>query len=422
MTRNTHDILRRLAGGTCLAAALTLSVVLAGCASGSKTEQPAAVEYEFWPPFPQEPRIQFLTSFEYSSDIEPPKSGMEELVYGKEIQAVLLINKPYGVAMIDGKIYVCDTRNVNVTILDLVKQEVRLMGVRGSGRLMKPIAICIAPDGMKYVADASRGVIFVYDAEDRFLTTFGHERLKPVAVAVHDDKLYISDFQNHYVEIMDRFTGEVLGNTGEPGRERGQIAGPLGLGVGPDGTLWVSDIMNCRLQAFDTDGNVLKVIGGRGDSPGTFTRPKHLAVDDRGYVYIVDAAFENVQMFDDQGQLLLNFGGGGDSLGAMDLPAGICVYSGNLDLFAKYVHPAFQIEKLIIVTNQFGTKKVSVYGLGQLREGKTVRDIAGSIAKPPTDQAAEKKSIFSGIPSEPMPIEGVDEAQPPSPEPTPPTP
>jgi hypothetical protein len=62
----------------------------------------------------------------------------------------------------------------------------------------------------------------------------------------------------------------------------------------------------------------------------------------------------------------------------MYLPAGITVHEGDLDLFQQYVHPAFKVERLILVTNQFGDNKIAIYGMGQLAPGKTIADIAAS--------------------------------------------
>jgi hypothetical protein len=83
-------------------------------------------------------------------------------------------------------------------------------------------------------------------------------------------------------------------------------------------------------------------------------------------------------LFDQVGRPLTFFGSAGSHPGAMYLPAGITVHEGDLDLFQQFVHPAFKAERLIIVSNQFGTNKISVYAFGQLAPGKTVADISAS--------------------------------------------
>jgi hypothetical protein len=44
------------------------------------------------------------------------------------------------------------------------------------------------------------------------------------------------------------------------------------------------------------------------------------------------------------------------------LPAGLIVDYNNLGLFEKYVAPGFKLEYLILLTNQVGPHKVSVFG------------------------------------------------------------
>ena len=80
----------------------------------------------------------------------------------------------------------------------------------------------------------------------------------------------------------------------------------------------------------------------------------------------------------EKGQVLTFFGTPGTHPGAMYLPAGVCVHEGDLELFKDKIHPAFQAERLVLVTNQFGPNKVTVYAMGHLRPGKTVQDIASS--------------------------------------------
>jgi hypothetical protein len=102
-------------------------------------------------------------------------------------------------------------------------------------------------------------------------------------------------------------------------------------------------------------------------------------------------------MFDKEGRLLMDFGGTGTHPGSMDLPAGICVHEGDLDLFQQYVHPAFEAERLVIVTNQFGKNKVAVYAFGHEREGMDVGQ--GAVVAP-----APPPSIKPTAPEPPPPV------------------
>jgi hypothetical protein len=126
-----------------------------------------------------------------------------------------------------------------------------------------------------------------------------------------------------------------------------------------------------------------------------------MAVDNDGTLYVVDAAFQNVQLFNDVGQVFTFFGSPGSHPGAMYLPAGICVHEGDLDIFAKYINPAFEAQRLIIVTNQFGLNKISVYALGRLKPGKTVADIAASQGIVPEGTSASTQPILPNPTTQP---------------------
>jgi len=78
----------------------------------------------------------------------------------------------------------------------------------------------------------------------------------------------------------------------------------------------------------------------------------------------VDAAGQVVQIFDDTGRLLMWFGEPGSSRVDLDLPAKVAVDYDNVALFQKYAAPDFQIDHLVIVTSQYGPRKVSVFGFG----------------------------------------------------------
>jgi hypothetical protein len=363
---------------------LCLCLVLYGC--GTTTQRQIQVEnrqFSFWPQFPDEPRVQFLVAYRYSSDIEIKKSKFEDLLYGEEA-SVLPINKPYGIAMWDSKIYVCDIKNTGLVVLDLAKHQTRLMTTSGLGGMAQPTDIAISADGFKYVADAVRGVIFVFDEKERHVKSFGHEGFKPVSIAIHGDNLYVCDFISQSVLVMDRKDGQVIKTIGEPGGEDGQFIRPLGIDVDADGYVYVSDVIKCRLQKFNPEGELVRAIGQISDTAGSFVRPKHIEVDHQGIAYVTDAAFDNVQMFNDEGQTLMFFGSGGSHPGAMNLPAGICVTEDNIEVFREYIHPSFDADRIVLVTNQFGPNKIGVYAVGQLREGKTNADIASTISDIPS--------------------------------------
>lgn len=391
-----------------------------GCGAPEKPKVEAASEvkagqYAFWPIFPDDPRIQFLRSFGTSDDVNPATpSAIEKLVFGKEGEKTASINKPYGVAMKNGKIYVCDIRGRSIVVLDLKKKQTRLVGTTGLHQVAHPVAITVADDGMIYVADNERCAVMVFDANERYSASMGYDKMKPVAVAVFGDTLYVSDLGNQTIAMFDRKSGKKTSSFGTVGDADGQFRVPLGLAVDKVGNVYVTDMMRCTVQKFSPKGEFISAYGQMGDRPGQFARPKHIAVDADGIQYIVDAAFSNVQLFDDKKQLLMAFGALGDFPGAMDVPAGICISEDGLDLFQSLVHPGFQAKRLLIVSNQFGTRKINVYALGELKQGWTAQQLAAVAAEvsPGTgvseDQAQLQKAVGNLPDAQPS-----DEANPP---------
>jgi len=349
-------------------------------ATGCQPQKAAAVrkEFSFWPSAPDEPRIQFLTSYVSSADLTDKQTKFEDSIYGKA--DVLPITKPYGVAMWKGKIYVCDIRSKGVTVLDLQTRLTHIMGASGVGQIDKAVDIAVSPDGYKYVVDANRAVIVAFDQTDRFVAVFGPKDFNPVSVAVYKNELFVADFRGQKVKVLDRATGALRRTIGEGGPDDGQFVRPLAVRVNPKGQIVVSDIMKCRIQTFSADGKFVSGIGQMGATPGDLNKPKHFSFDSDGYMYVVDAGFNNVQVFDDEGKVVDYFGSSGTHPGSMDLPAGVFVQEGDVDLFKQYIHPAFQAERLIIVTNQFGPHRVAVYAQGHLKKGKTLADVLPSRA------------------------------------------
>ncbi len=364
------------------AALAALSMAFVGCASGGAKPdkaQRATGTFSFWPPPPVEPRVQFIGTFDSSEDISPIKtSALETVVFGADAAKPADVQKPYGVAIRDGKIYVCDIRAKALVILDFAKKQTRIVGVTGVNRLERPVAVAVADDGTIYVADGVQQAVYVFGRDERFVMALPLAGLKPAGVAVHGDRLYVTDIKRQGVIILERASGKETGFIGTVGDEDGQFRLPLGVSTDKAGNVYVVDMMRCRVQKFTKDGTFISGFGEAGDHVGGFARPKQLAVDNDGIVYVVDSAFQNVQMFNDKYELLMHFGSVGAYPGAMSLPVGIAVTDTGLQYFQGLVHPGFQIKRLIVVANQFGGNKVGVYALGERKSSYSLADLRSS--------------------------------------------
>ncbi|MCC7390416.1 MAG: hypothetical protein IT431_16810 [Phycisphaerales bacterium] len=363
-----------------LAAPLAVGMILlAGCGGGAPaTSRKPSVSglYAFWPRPPADPHMQFLQPIASREDVSPEKrSALSNLVFGEDQELQSAIEKPYGVDIRDGCMYVCDIRKNTLVVLDFAKQQMRLVGATGFNTLVNPVDVHVADDGMIYVADNERLAVFVFGADERFQRVIGHDEFRPVGVVTVGDRLYVCNIEQQVVEIFNRFTGEQIGSIGSVGDQDGQFRLPIGIDADGEGNLYVVDMMRCRVQKFGPDGAFLASVGDVSDNAGSFVRPKQIAVDSDGVVYVVDAAFQNVQMFDSEFRLLMHFGAAGDFAGAMNLPAGICVDDTSLRYFTDELHPGFRAKRLVLVTNQFGLAKVNAYAMGDRDEGWTISEL-----------------------------------------------
>jgi len=344
-----------------LFATILIFIFISGCATTPDVKQAPV----FYPEAPALPRIQFLTSFTSSLDIEPEKSALDQFIVGGK-QTIIRLDKPYGVAIHDGKIYVCDT-NQTVVVIDLNKKTFGpLAGAQGRGKLLQPINISIDKAGNKYVADPIKQQVAAYDKNDFYVRSYELNRdWKPVDAVTYEDKLYVADIKNKEVQVFSLATGELTQSFGQQGEPKDKLALPTNLAFDSEGFLYVADTGRFQIIKLDRDGNVRGTIGQLGNQLGFFARPRGIALDRENRLYAVDAAFDNVQIFTKEGQLLFFFGRAGQTPGDLYLPAKVAVDYQNIEYFKRYADPSFEIEALILVTSQFGNFMVNVYGLGK---------------------------------------------------------
>lgn len=86
------------------------------------------------------------------------------------------------------------------------------------------------------------------------------------------------------------------------------LAGPSGLAVGRDGTLYIADTFNGRIRAVDpATGTISTVVGDGGEyryqgpmeaSSGSLSRPSGIAVDGDGNLFITDSDNHLIRRWD----------------------------------------------------------------------------------------------------------------------------
>jgi DNA-binding beta-propeller fold protein YncE len=250
------------------------------------------------------------------------------------------MTKPYGIAVHHGRMFVGDTVRHDIGVYDFPEQKFFKIGVEedeeGHGKLEMPMGLDVDGQGNLYVFDGKIKNVMVYNRDGKFLRQIGDadKIARPAGIAVTKDgsRIYAVDIggsssNEHKVIVYDGKSGEHLFDIGKRGTEKGEFNLPRDTVVAPDGSVYVVDSGNFRVEKFTPDGKFLNTFGAIGRQSGQFSRPKEIAADKDGNVYIVDAAFGNFQIFDSTGQLLLAVGtrSNTDGPAKYSLPAGIAI-------------------------------------------------------------------------------------------------
>ena len=350
-------------------------------ASGAAAQQQTASKDPVWPAPPDAPRVRWVGALSSERQLGRKESFFARLkrsIAGTSITGVYELSRPYDVYARDSnRIYVTDGVTPTVVVFDRLSKRVEFLGADAPGGLRKPMGLGGDAAGNVYVADQVGRRVLVFDSSGHFVRTFGGRQvlLNPVDVAVDAEsgRYYVVDSYLHQVVVFDA-GGQVIARLGrgsgtaddslralearfEPpgsgadgpdsavghavagrphraeghdvlgnrGGEQGEFRYPVSATVGPDGSLYVVDQLNFRVQVFDRAGRFARIVGSPGTTPGSFARPKGVGVDSEGHLYVSDAAFNNVQIFDRGGELLLVVAEAGRQPGALLAPLGITV-------------------------------------------------------------------------------------------------
>jgi streptogramin lyase len=157
----------------------------------------------------------------------------------------------------------------------------------------------------------------------------------PTGVALSSTgDIFISDGYGN--ARVHRFSpqGELILSWGEPGAEPGQFRLPHNIWIDKEDKVWISDRENHRVQIFDIMGNFL-------DQWTDLLRPTHVCIDKNETVYISELS-RRISIFSMDGQLLARWGNESHSMEDSLLvgPHVICVDSHG-DIYVGEVAQTF---------------------------------------------------------------------------------
>ena len=146
-----------------------------------------------------------------------------------------------------------------------------------------------------------------------------------------DGSMYVADTMNHRIQKFDAARNFVK-SWGSQGNAPGQFNEPWGIAVGADGSVYVADTWNHRIEKFDADGNFITAWGVFGDVGENYQEnllqlygPRALAADKDGNVWVMDTGNERVIQFSPAGEALDVYGGTGGDVGQFLEPVGLAI-------------------------------------------------------------------------------------------------
>jgi DNA-binding beta-propeller fold protein YncE len=173
-------------------------------------------------------------------------------------------------------------------------------------------------------------------AADRVIGADGSQpgqlsRPRDLAVA-EDGSLYVADTENHRIQHLapDGSVLNIWGSYADISKGEappGTFFEPWGIALGPDGSIYVADTWNHRIQKFTGEGQFVKMWGyfGEAEQPDAFWGPRDVTVDGDGRVFVTDTGNKRIVVFDADGNYINQFGGTGLGLGQFDEPVGVAV-------------------------------------------------------------------------------------------------
>lgn len=307
-----------------------------------------------WPVPPDKPRIKYVGAIYGAGDVEPAKkAGFLDRLAGIEKNDIKPgFVKPYGIATDSkGRIYVTDSGQGLVFVLDTKSKKVSYLGRTPQLRLMVPIGITVDSKDRVWVADPVGQHVVAFDGEGNVVMTLGRtgELVNPTDVVLDEarQRAYVVDSKQHKVVVYNPETGALIGQFGKRGDQPGEFNFPTNIALDRQGRIYVTDTMNCRVQIFTPEYSLVETLGQQGMKRGDFLKPKGIALDSYGNLYVVDSDFDNFQVFDQKNRLLMFLGSGGQVPGTFWLPAGIYIDRNNTIYVADQSNQRIQIFQLL---------------------------------------------------------------------------
>jgi sugar lactone lactonase YvrE len=213
-----------------------------------------------------------------------------------------------------------------------------------AGSLTRVSGVAVAADGSYYALARDGLMIHKYNASNVPTLTFGahnagsadgqFQYAQGITVS-RQGSVYVADTYNSRIQ---KFTsdGSFVAKWGTLGSGNGQFQYPKAIATDSVGNVYVTDTDNNRIQKFTSDGSFVAKWGTLGSGDGQLNAPSGIAVDAVGNVYVADTGNDRIQKFASDGSFVAKWGTSGSGNGQFLAPRGLAVTPGGAVYVADY--------------------------------------------------------------------------------------
>lgn len=136
----------------------------------------------------------------------------------------------------------------------------------------------------------------------------GKFKLIDPVISDREGNIYVGDKQGfiHKFSSSGSFTKKI----GSQGSGKGQFCDEVkGLAIDSKDRLLAVDMINCKINIFNLEGDFVASFGRSGYKEGEFIEPSGLTVDEQDNIYVVDSKTLYVSKFDSNFRFVMRFGG-----------------------------------------------------------------------------------------------------------------